>query len=89
MGEHDPLLLQALQSLREEGFRRDTKLDRITERLELVPGLVDDVAEMKPKVDRLEAEGHKRSGAIAIVSMCIGMFGVQAFEWAVSLLGKK
>lgn len=89
MGEHDPLLLQALQSLREAGFRQDTKLDRIMERLEPVPGLVDDVAEMKPKIASLEAESHKRAGVIALVSMGVGLFGVQAFEWVVSLLGKK
>lgn len=89
MGDYDPLLLQTIEALREDGYRRDAKLDRVLERLEPVPGLIDDVAEMRPKIASLEMESHKRAGAIALVSVAVGMFGVQAFEWAVSLLGKK
>lgn len=79
-------LSEAVEGIRVGAARRDDKLDRLMDRLEPLPGLVDDVAEIKPKVASLEAESHRRAGVIALVSMAVGMFGIQAVEWFVSLV---
>jgi predicted regulator of amino acid metabolism with ACT domain len=81
-------LSEAVERISQAGQRRDDKLDRMLDKLEPLPGLVDDVAEIKPKVASLEAESHRRAGVIALISMMVGMFGVQAFEWAASLVRK-
>lgn len=82
-------LSEAVDGMREDGRRRDDKLDRLMDKLDPLPGLVEDVAEIKPKVASLEAESHRRAGVIAMISVAVGMFGVQAFEWFMSLLGKR
>jgi hypothetical protein len=72
---------KAIDSLRDDGRRRDDKLDRMLDRLDPLPVLIDDVAEMKPKVEHMERNHYRAGGIIALVSMSLGIFGLAVAQW--------